>query len=1032
MSRPFRVALLCAALCVAAWSQTFVAYAQNPAITVNVNAAANRRPINAYVYGVAHATASELSDLNCPLNRYGGNNTSRYNWRLNADNRGNDWYFQSIGEESAVAGERGDRFISLSKSAGAEAMMTIPMIGWVARLGANRGKLASFSIRKYGEQADRDWQWFPDAGNGVLVNGQDVTGNDPEDASVLVDSLFQQSWAQHIVGRWGRAGSGGLRFYILDNEPSIWHSTHRDVHPVGATMEEVRDKIFDYAGRIKATDPGALVVGPEEWGWSGYFFSGYDQQYGSRNGWSNLPDRVNHGNQDYLPWLLAQLRQHQATTGQRLLDVFSVHYYPQGGEYGDDVSDAMQKRRNRSTRALWDANYTDPTWINDRVKLIRRLRNWVNAYYPGTQIAITEYNWGAEGHINGATTQADILGIFGREGLDMAARWTTPAATTPTYKAIKMYRNYDGRKSTFGETSVAASVPNADNVSAFAALRSRDGALTLMVVSKYLAGTTPVTINLSNFVSQGLAQVWQLTEANRIVRLSDLRFGGSSLKVTLPKQSITLFVIPKAATASYSISGQVRVGSTTGPALAGVTMTLTSPTPAGFTPRTVQTTSTGGYTFANLPAGRSYTLKPAKTNYSFTPASKSYTSLAATQTLQNFTATLKNYSISGRVTQAGTTNGLGAVTMTITSPTPAGFSPRTVQTTSTGSYTFTRLPAGRSYTIKPARTGYSFTPASRSFTNLSANQSVGAQTSFTGSGGGSLPTPDLGPGASLHGKRVFPADNPWNQDISTAPVDPNSANLIASIGLNDSLHPDFGTVWAGAPNGIPYIVVSGTQPPVPINFTDYGDESDPGPYPVPSNAPIEGGTNATGDRHVIVIDRDNWLLYELYSAFPMGGGASWNAGCGALFNLSSNALRPAGWTSADAAGLPIFPGLVRYDEVFEQKEITHALRFTAEFSRRAYVYPARHYASSDTNPNLPPMGMRVRLKASFDISRFSPAMQVILKAMKKYGMFLADNGSSWFVSGAPDSRWNDDELSTLGAIKGSDFEVVKMGAIVSD
>lgn len=294
---------------------------------------------------------------------------------------------------------------------------------------------------------------------------------------------------------------------------------------------------------------------------------------------------------------------------------------------------------------------------------------------------------------------------------------------------------------------------------------------------------------------------------------------------------------------------------------------------------------------------------------------------------------------------------------------------------------------------------------------------------------GAQPPPDLGAGASLNGKRLFPADNAWNQDVSNEPVDPNSANLIASMGLGTSLHPDFGTVWNGAPNGIAYVVVAGSQTKVPITFTAYGDESDPGPYPVPSNAPIEGGPNGTGDRHVIVIDRDNWKLYELYRAFPNGAG--WNAESGAVYDLNSNALRPAGWTSADAAGLPIFPGLVRYDEVFGRREITHALRFTASRTRRAYVAPARHFASSNTDPNLPPMGMRVRLKASVDITGYTPAMQVILRAMKRYGMILADNGSNWYVSGAPDSRWNDSELNTLKGLKGSDFEVVKMGTVVT-
>ena len=292
-------------------------------------------------------------------------------------------------------------------------------------------------------------------------------------------------------------------------------------------------------------------------------------------------------------------------------------------------------------------------------------------------------------------------------------------------------------------------------------------------------------------------------------------------------------------------------------------------------------------------------------------------------------------------------------------------------------------------------------------------------------------TPDLGPGASLHGKQLFPPDNAWNQDISQLPLDPNSANLIASIGLATGLHADFGTVYNGAPNGIPYIVVSGSQAPVPINFTAYGDESDPGPYPVPPNAPIEGGPSSSGDRHVLVIDRDNWNLYEMGNAYPVNGGASWDASGGAIFDLKSNALRPAGWTSADAAGLPIFPGLVRYDEVFEQGVIAHALRFTVNTTRHGYVFPARHFASSNTSVNVPPMGMRVRLKASVNISGYSPAMQVILRAMKQYGMIVADNGSNWFISGAPDPRWNDNELHTLSGIKGSDFEVVQMGTVVT-
>jgi hypothetical protein len=517
--------------------------AQNPGVTISVDVTAGRHQIDPNIYGVAAAATADLNDLNVPLNRYGGNNSTRYNWQQNADNRANDWYYESIADASAVAGERGDTIFSTSRTANAQAMLTVPMIDWVAKVPANRNKLASFSIAKYGAQTGSDSQWFPDAGNGVLTNGQFVTGNDPNDANVPSNSSFQQGWIQHLVGRWGTNANGGVRYYILDNEPSIWHSTHRDVHSVGAMMAEIRDKMVDFAGKIKAVDPSALIVGPEEWGWSGYFYSGYDQQYGSQHGWSTLPDRQSHSGADYLPWLLDSIRQSSAAAGVRLLDVFSVHYYPQGGEFSDDTSTAMQLRRNRSTRSLWDPNYVDETWINDKVMLIPRLRSWANTYYPGTSIAVTEYNWGAENHINGATTQADVLGIFGREGLDAAARWTTPASTSPTYKAIKMYRNYDGSRSAFGDTSVTATVPDPNSLSAFAAQRSTDGALTIMVVNKVLSGTTPATINVAHFADRGTAQVWQLTSANAITHAADVTIAASSLTLTLPAQSITLLVV---------------------------------------------------------------------------------------------------------------------------------------------------------------------------------------------------------------------------------------------------------------------------------------------------------------------------------------------------------------------------------------------------------------------------------------------------------------------------------------------------------
>ncbi len=288
---------------------------------------------------------------------------------------------------------------------------------------------------------------------------------------------------------------------------------------------------------------------------------------------------------------------------------------------------------------------------------------------------------------------------------------------------------------------------------------------------------------------------------------------------------------------------------------------------------------------------------------------------------------------------------------------------------------------------------------------------------------------NLGVGANLNGLQVFPADNPWNRDISKLPVDKASAAILKRLGLEKPLHPDFGTTYNGVPNGIPYLVVSGSQKKVPVQF-EYADESDPGPYPVPLDAPIEGGPSGKGDRHVLVIDRDNRKLYELYAAHVTADGQGWTAGSGAIFDLSSNKLRPANWTSADAAGLPVFPGLVRYEEAAINKVIRHAFRFTVARTRRAYVSPARHYASPHRDLDLPPMGMRVRLKKSIAIDEFPPQARVIALALKTYGMILADNGSDWYLNGAPDPRWDDDDLGTLKRIKIKDFEVVQMGELV--
>ncbi len=285
-----------------------------------------------------------------------------------------------------------------------------------------------------------------------------------------------------------------------------------------------------------------------------------------------------------------------------------------------------------------------------------------------------------------------------------------------------------------------------------------------------------------------------------------------------------------------------------------------------------------------------------------------------------------------------------------------------------------------------------------------------------------LALPALVPAQTLGGCSMFPSNNIWNTPIDTLPVSPNSAAYINSIGASTGFHPDFGSgTWDGAPIGIPYALVTGSQQKVAVTF-DYADESDPGPYPIPGNAPIEGGSSSTGDRHVLIVDTGSCILYELYAAYPQTDG-TWHAGSGAIFDLKGNGLRPLGWTSADAAGLPILPGLVRYDEILAG-QIKHAIRFTVQTTQKAYLWPARHYASSNTSAGVPPMGARFRLKSAFNVSGFPAEVQIILNAMKKYGIIVADNGSNWYVSGVPDDRWNNDNLHLLGNVHGSDFEAV--------
>ncbi|MGB8370619.1 MAG: glycoside hydrolase family 44 protein [Limisphaerales bacterium] len=530
----------------------------NAPISISINASSNRIPISPLIYGVAFASSNQLADLNFTMNRSGGNNETCYNWQINAHNLDFDWYFESYPDASATPpGATADAFVANSKYGGAQPMITIPMIGWSPKLGAGRSILYSYSTNKYGPQTSTD-PYLPAAGNGIsITNNTPITWNNPTDAYFLTNSVFQQGYVQHLTGQWGFSTNGGVRYYIMDNEHSIWFSTHQDIHPVGPTMQEIWTDMLTYASMVKSNDPNALVCGPEEWGWNGYLYSGYDQQWSGQHGDYNpadYPDRKANGGWDYMPWLLNQFYQFSTTNHQRLLDYFTLHCYPQEGSVsGNAVDSATELLRNQSTRVFWDTNYVDPSWINTNIMLIPRMKTWVATNYPGTKIGITEYNWGAEPYINGATAQADILGIFGSQGLDLATRWEIPDPSTPTYLAMKLYRNYDGQKSTFGDTSILTVVPNPDDLSAFGAVRTSDGAMTFMVINKDLNNATPITASITNFNATGTVQRWQLTSANVINQLANVTLTNKVLSDVVPSQSITLYVLPAVSAFSLQV-----------------------------------------------------------------------------------------------------------------------------------------------------------------------------------------------------------------------------------------------------------------------------------------------------------------------------------------------------------------------------------------------------------------------------------------------------------------------------------------------
>jgi hypothetical protein len=497
-------------------------------------------PIHPEIYGMAFAPPSVLTALRIPVNRWGGNGTTLYNWQLDVHNTGNDWYFENIvddandGYGTANYNSAADQLVSSSKGAGAAALITIPTIGWTPKdRVVNHPFTCSYPVSKYGAQKSVD-PYDTNCGNGVTSGGATITP-DPTIAATMAPASFEQGWLTHLVGKFGTAQAGGVRYYQLDNEMMLWNSTHADVHPKPVSYDEVWQTTSTYAPVIRAADPSATILGYTSWGVLDLFNSGLDSANNS------TADQMAHGGLPLAEWYLSQLAAYEKQNGKRLVDCLDLHYYPQGG-------DPLQ-----NTRSLWDPTYHDPSWIDQwlgqPVDLFPRLQSWIAAKYPGTSICVSEYNFelNNESDPKSALVEADVLGIYGKYGVRLAAYWTTPTDSNgnllPPAEAFRLFRNYDGAGGQFGGTSIGAATSLA-NVAVYGAT---DGnSLTVLVINKG-SGALATTLGISNFTAAASAHVYQYVAQSgaKLTKMADVAVNNGQIAVSMPALSMQLLVIPK-------------------------------------------------------------------------------------------------------------------------------------------------------------------------------------------------------------------------------------------------------------------------------------------------------------------------------------------------------------------------------------------------------------------------------------------------------------------------------------------------------
>lgn len=525
-------------------------------IAIAIDTSLDRRPVDPHIFGVNFGSDAQHGDLRYPVRRWGGNSTTRYHWQADVHNTGDDWFYQNIVDgdgQNLPDGSTANAFLDATRAHGGEPVLTVPTIGWVPT--PQRVKKWGFSQAAYGMQDLDECRYFgtnppawctADSGNGRCANGGNpsfcqggfIVGNNPLDTSIAIGPGFVGDWVQYLDDRYGGAANGGLRFYALDNEFSLWHHTHRDVRPNPVGYDELWQRMRDYAAAIKAADGAAQTFGPVTWGWCDLFFSPLD------GGCTNGPDRQAHGDLPLIAWVLQQNCANPLPGGRRVIDYLDVHYYPQGGvALNDDETAALAARRLRSLRELYDPAYVSESWIAQPVALVPRLRQWIDQYCPGTRIAITEYNWGGDTGLSSALAQVEALAIFAREGVDLATRWVAPDDGSKLEEAFRLFLDYDGADGRVAGDSVRAVSPEVDRVGAYAVHDAAGGRLFVVLTNKSLEAQT-ATLSFDVAI-QGSWTLYGLDGTGAYgPRGSGVAAGASLVLPAMPPRSARLLVLP--------------------------------------------------------------------------------------------------------------------------------------------------------------------------------------------------------------------------------------------------------------------------------------------------------------------------------------------------------------------------------------------------------------------------------------------------------------------------------------------------------